>query len=69
MCKNRNSKIVNLLNGSDYESLKFSTKMWYIISDQNNGQYGNGDENDSTINLKQKSLSQISVTIQMLIFL
>ena len=48
--KNGNSKkIVNLLNDSDNESSKFATRKWYIINDQNNGQYGRGNENDSTI--------------------
>ena len=44
-------KIVNLLNGSDNKS---STKRRYIINDQNNGQYGNGDENDTTIKFETK---------------
>ena len=39
-------KIVNLLNGSDKESSRSSTRKWYIINDQNNGQYGRGNEND-----------------------
>ena len=47
-------KIVNLLNDSDNESSKFETRKWYIINDQNNGQYGRGNENDSTIKLKTK---------------
>ena len=42
-------KIINLLNNNDIESQKFTTKKWYIIHDQNNGQYGEGNENDSTI--------------------
>ena len=29
--------------------VKFATRKWYIINDQNNGQYGRGNENDSTI--------------------
>ena len=62
----RTQKIVNLLNGSDYESSKFARKKWYIINDQNNGQYGNGDE---LLGLKQKSLNQIFVIIQMLMCL
>ena len=43
-------KIINLLeqSGNDDES-KFLIKKWYIINDQNNGQYGKGDRNDSTI--------------------
>ena len=47
-------KIVNLLNDSDSESSKFATRKWYIINDQNNGQYGRGNENDSTIKFKAK---------------
>ena len=42
-------KIENLVNDSDKESSKFATRKWYIINDQNNGQYGRGNENDSTI--------------------
>ena len=47
--KMETQKIVNLLNDSDNESSKFSTRKWYIINDQNNGQYVRGNENDSTI--------------------
>ena len=47
-------KIVNLLNNNDIESQKFTTKKWYIINDQNSGQYGRGDENDSTIKFETK---------------
>ena len=42
-------KIINLLEDSDEDTLGFQTKEWYIVNDQNNGQYGKGDENDSTI--------------------
>ena len=47
-------KIVNLLTGSDNESSKFATRKWYIINRQNNGQYGRGNENDSTIKFETK---------------
>ena len=47
-------KIVNLLNDSDNESSNFATRKWYIINDQNNGQYGEGNENDSTIKFETK---------------
>ena len=47
-------KIVNLLNDSNNESLKFATRKWYIFDDQNNGQYGNGNENDSIIKFETK---------------
>ena len=32
-------KIVSLLNDSNNESSRFATRKWYIINDQNNGQY------------------------------
>ena len=62
-------KIVNLLDASDNESSKFATRKWYIINDQHNGHYGEGDENSTTIKLKQKSLNQVFVITQMLICL
>ena len=43
---------VNLLNGSDNEYSTFATRKSYIINEQNNGQYGGGNENDSTIKLE-----------------
>ena len=49
-----NQKIVKLLNGSDNESSKFATRRLYIINDQNNGQYGNGDENGTTVKFETK---------------
>ena len=36
-------KIINLLEESDDDILKFQTRKWYIINDQNNGQYGKGN--------------------------
>ena len=47
-------KIVNLLNDSDDESSKFATRKWYIINDQNKGQYGRENKNDSTIKFETK---------------
>ena len=47
-------KIVNLLNDSDNESSKFATRKWYIINDQNNGQYGRKNEDDSTVKFETK---------------
>ena len=38
-----------MLEQSDDDALNFQTKKWYIINDQNNGQYGRGNQNDSTI--------------------
>ena len=62
-------KIVNLLNDFDHESSNFATRKWYIINDQNNGEYGKGNENDSTIKFEKKSLNQIFVITQIHIFL
>ena len=43
-------KIVNLLDDSEDEFYsKFATRKWDIINYQNNGQYGRGKGNDSTI--------------------
>ena len=47
-------KISNLLNDSDNESSNFATRKWYIINDQNNWQYGEGNENDSAIKFETK---------------
>ena len=47
-------KIANQLHNYDNESSKFATRKWYIINDQNNGQYGRGNENDSTIKFETK---------------
>ena len=47
----KTQKIASLLNDPKNKSSKFATKKWYIINDQNNGQYGRGNENenDSTV--------------------
>ena len=47
--KMETQKIVNLLNNSEEINSKFATRKRYIINDQNNGQYGTGNDNDSTI--------------------
>ena len=44
----KTQKIVNLLNDSENESSQFATRKWYVINDQNNGQYGRGNENYAT---------------------
>ena len=47
-------RTANLLNDSDNESSKFVKRKCYIINDQNNGKYGEGNENDSTIKFETK---------------
>ena len=41
-------KIVNLLNNSDNESSRFVTRKWYAFKDQNNTEFREGNENDSS---------------------
>ena len=56
-------KIVNLLNDSEELNSKFATRKWYIINDQNNGQYvrGNESENDSTIKFETKVITLMHI--------
>ena len=42
-------KIANLLNDADNESSKLATRKWYVINDQNNKDYSEGNENDITV--------------------
>ena len=52
--KMETQKIVNLLHDSDNESSKFATRKRYIINDENIEQYGERNENDSTIKFEIK---------------
>ena len=47
-------KNVNLLGDNGNESLKFSTRNWYVINDQNNTDYGEGNENSATVKFEAK---------------
>ena len=51
-------RIVKLLSNPDNKYSKFATRKWYIINDQNNGQYGIRNENDSTIKSETKVIKQ-----------
>ena len=42
------------MGNTDNESLKFATRKWYAINDQNNTDYGDGDENGTTIKFETK---------------
>ena len=64
-----NEKIANLLGDVDNESSKFATRKWYVINYQNTTDYGEGNEDSTTVNLKPKSLNQIFAIIQTHIFL
>ena len=47
-------KIANLLGDEGNESLKFATRKWYVVNDQSNTQYGEGNENGTTIKFETK---------------
>ena len=47
-------KIANLLGDADNESLKFATRKWYVINDQNNTDYGEGNEDSTTVKFETK---------------
>ena len=57
-------KIVNLLNGSDNDNLRFATKNWYIIDSESNGNYSQNDK----IQFLTRSKESIFVIILMHIF-
>ena len=42
-------KTANFLGDADNESSKFGTRKWYVINDQNNTNYGEGNENGTTV--------------------
>ena len=47
-------KIANWLGDEGNESLKFATRKWYVVNDQSNTQYGEGNENGTTIKFETK---------------
>ena len=47
-------KIVNLLGDTNNESSKFATRKWYVINDQNNTDYGEGNEDSTTVKFETK---------------
>ena len=47
-------EIANLLGAADSESSKFATGKWYVIIDQNNTDYGEGNEDSTTVKFETK---------------
>ena len=45
-----------LLNDSDNESPKFTTKKWYASDDQNGADYGEDNENGTSIKFETKNI-------------
>ena len=49
-------KVVNLSGDVDNESSKFATRKWYVINDQNNTDYGEGNESGTTAKFETKAI-------------
>ena len=47
-------KIANLLGDANNDSSKFTTRKWYVINDQNNTDYGEGNEDSTTVKFETK---------------
>ena len=47
--KNQNSIDYKFIRWCYNESSKFATRKWYVINDQNNTDYGEGNENGTTV--------------------
>ena len=52
--KMETQKIVNLLSDANNESSKFATGKWYVINDENNTDYGEGNEDSTTLQFETK---------------
>ena len=52
--KNEHQKTVNLLGDADNESSKFAKRKWYVIGDQNNTDYGDGNESGTAVKFETK---------------
>ena len=47
-------KRFQILDDADSESSKFPTRKWYVINDQKNTDYGEGNEDDTTVKFETK---------------
>ena len=47
-------KIANLLGDADNESSKFATRKWYVINNQNNTDYDEGNEDSTTVKFETR---------------
>ena len=48
------TKNANLFGDAYNESSKFTTRKWYVIKDQNNTDYGEGNENNAAVKFETK---------------
>ena len=54
MKKWKTQNIVNLLGDANNESSKIAKRKWYVINDQSNTYYGEGDEDSTTVKFETK---------------
>ena len=47
-------KIANSLDDADNETSKFAMGKWYVINDQNSKDYGEGNEDSTTVKFETK---------------
>ena len=47
-------KIADLLGDADNKSSKLATRKWYVINDQNNTDYGEGNKDSTTVKFEPK---------------
>ena len=47
-------KIANLLGNANNQSSEFATRKWYFINNQNNTNYGEGNEDSTTVKFETK---------------
>ena len=45
----KHKKLANLLRDTSYESSKFATRKWYVINNQNNTDYDEGNDDGTTV--------------------
>ena len=50
----KTQKIADLLGDADNESSNIATRKWYVINDQNNTDYGEGNEDSTTVKFETK---------------
>ena len=50
-------KTVDLLGDANNKSSKFATRTWYVINDQNSTDYGEGNEDSTTVKFKTKVIN------------
>ena len=54
--KMETQKVLNWLGDADNKSSKFETSKWYVINDQNNTDYGEGNESGTTVKFETKAI-------------